>query len=97
MEQLNHHNKFGHLFARVHWFEKHPCQEVLPYPLNVFATLTKIGESSTFLPISRIMSCCAVCDTSVKFDFGTDHVLLLCPTNKKIPSINTRMHWLCDT
>ena len=30
------------------------------------------------------MSCCAVCDTTVKFDFGTDHVLLLCPTNKKI-------------
>ena len=75
--------QISHLFARVHWFEKHPCQEVLPYPLKVFATLTKNGGSSTFLPLSRIMSRCAVCDTSVKFDFGTDHVLLLCPTNNK--------------
>ena len=33
--------------ARVHWFEKHPSQEVLPYPLKVFATLTRNGGSST--------------------------------------------------
>lgn len=76
--------QISHLFSRVHWFEKHPCQEVLPYPLKVFATLTTKGGSSTFLPLSRIMSRCAVCDTTAKFDFVTDHVLLLCPTNKKI-------------
>ena len=89
--------QISHLFARVHWFEKHPCQEVLHYPYKVFATLTKNGGSSTFLPLSRIMSRCAVCDTTMKFVFETDNVLLLCPTNKKNPSINTRMHWLCDT
>ena len=76
--------QISHLFARVHWFEKHPCQEALPYPLKVFSTLTTKSGSSTFLPLSRIMSRCAVSDTTVKFDFGTDHVLLLCPTNKKI-------------
>ena len=76
--------QISHPFARVHWFVKHPCQEVLPYPLKVFATLTKNGGSSTFLPLSRIMSRCAVCNTTVMFDFGTNHVLLFCPTNKKI-------------
>lgn len=80
-QELSETTKLCHVFACIHWFDKHPYQDVLPYPLKVFTTLTKQGGSSIFRPI---MSCCAEWNTSIKFDFGTDNVLLLCPTNRRI-------------
>ena len=65
--------------------QPHVClyQDTLPYPQKLFTTLTIQGDS-IFLPVCRIIPRCAEWNTSVTFDFGTDHVLLLTPIYKMI-------------
>ena len=73
-----------HVFAYVHWYENHPYQDMQVYPMKTFTNITKKSGPSVFLPLSRIINQCAEVNTTQKFDFGVDNVLVLCPVNRKI-------------
>ncbi|KAL5500372.1 hypothetical protein EMCRGX_G011923 [Ephydatia muelleri] len=73
-----------HVFAYVHWYENHPYQDMQVYPMKTFTNITKKSGPSVFLPLSRIINQCAELNTTQKFDFGVDNVLVLCPVNRKI-------------
>lgn len=73
-----------HVFAYVHWYDKHPYHDTQLYPLKVYTNIKKNDGPSVFIPVSRIMNQCAELNTSMKFDFGMDNVLVLCPINRSI-------------
>ena len=74
----------SHVFAYVHWYEKHPYYDTQLFPLKVFTNIKEKNGSSVFIPLSRIMNQCAEFNTTMKFDFGIDNVLVLCPVNRKV-------------
>lgn len=74
----------SHVFAYVHWYEKHHCYDGQLFPLQVFTNIKKKTGASVFIPLSRIINQCAEFNTTMKFDFGIDNVLVLCPINRKV-------------
>ena len=74
----------SHVFAYVHWYEKHPCYDGQLFPLKVFTNIKKKTGASVFIPLSRIINQCAEFNSTMKFDFGIDNVLVLCPINRKV-------------
>ena len=71
-------------FARVRWYEDHPYSNMLPFPLKVYASTVKNSGALCFLPLCRIMSRCAIKKTTLKFPYGLDNVVVVCPVNRKI-------------
>jgi hypothetical protein len=76
--------KQPHLFAKVKWFEDHPRKNWFSNSIIVSATLYDTESESSFVPVSRIMSRCAIVQQSVKFDFGEDHVNICIPLTRRI-------------
>ena len=72
-----------HLFARVSWYDQHPRQEFYPYPLHVVTTVCEPEGPASFIPVSRIVSRCAITEKQViQFDYGEDSVYVICPLIK---------------
>ena len=76
--------KTSHIFAKVHWFKTHPRQSWLPPPLLVFSTDFDIPGPSSFIPLSRIRSRCAVAYDKLQFEFGEDYVVVVSPLTRKL-------------
>ena len=59
--------KASYIFAKICWFRTHPHETLLPSPLDFDA----LGPS-TFMPLSRIQSRCAVAYDKVQFTYGIE-------------------------
>lgn len=68
--------KLSHIFARVHWYQTHLREDWYHPRVLVSSPDMDITGPSSFLPISRIFSTCALTSKTVKFDYGEDNVVI---------------------
>lgn len=54
--------------AKVKWYEDHPRKNWLGNSIILSATLFDTESESSFVPVSRIMSRCAIVAQSLRFD-----------------------------
>ena len=66
-----------HVFANVSWYRTHPRERHFNNPniIVISPDFENTGPSS-FLPLSRVYSRCAIISDSIKFDFGYDNVII---------------------
>ena len=72
-------NSNTHFLACVKWLQDHPQKFVLGNGTILSATVT---DHVSFMPVSRIISRCAVVDTSIQFDYGEDKVCIAIPVRR---------------
>ena len=77
-------NKVTHIFAKVRWFRTHPRETWLSSPLLVVNEDFDVLGPSTFIPVSRIQSRCAIAYDKIQFDFGEDSVFIVSPLKRKL-------------
>lgn len=76
-----------HILARVQWYCDHPRRNYLHSSAILCSTVFDHESCAYFIPVSRIMCPCAITSTvSLKFDYGTDNVLVAVPLRKFIDS-----------
>lgn len=63
-----------HILAKVKWFQDHPRKDMLKNSIFLSATLFDSESEASFMPVSRIMSRCAMIRQTLQFDFGSDSV-----------------------
>lgn len=73
-----------HLLAKVKWYEDHPRKNWFNNSIILSATLFDGESEASFIPVSRIMTRCAVISRSLKFDYGEDHVVVCIPLIRRI-------------
>lgn len=75
---------YGHILARVHWFQTHPRRHTHIPTLIITSTLLDVESSATFIPVSRIAGRCAYSKTVVTFDYGEDAVNVCVPLHAAV-------------
>ena len=74
-----------HAFANVYWYQDHPMKLCrFKNGIVMAATSFDSPSSATFIPVSRIISLCAVVDCTIKLDYGEDHVIIAVPLRKPL-------------
>ena len=63
-----------HLLAHVKWYQDHPQKFVLGNEIVLSATITEHMSSTSFIPVSRIVSRCVVFHTTLQLSYGEDNV-----------------------
>ena len=66
----------SHVFACVEWYEVHPRESWFHPSILVVSTDKQLNGPSSFLPLSRILSHCALVNAEVNFDYGSDSVVI---------------------
>ena len=76
-------NKQCHALAYVTWYQDHPRKLFFMNGIILAATITDSPSSASFMPLSRILSRCAVINNlNVKFDYGEDKVCVAIPVRR---------------
>ena len=78
-------SQLPHALPNVHWYQDHPwklCR--FKNGILMAAALFDSPSSATFIPVSRIISRCAVVDCTIKLDYGEDHVIIAVPLRKPL-------------
>ena len=73
-----------HLFAKVQWQSRHPRETWFPSPILIVDPHCDAFGPATFIPLSRIVSRCAVVSDKIEFDYGEDSVLIVTPLKKRL-------------
>lgn len=73
-----------HIFAKVKWYEDHPRKNWLKNSIILSATLFDTESESSFIPVSRFMSRCAMVKQTLTFDYGEDNVNVFIPLTRRI-------------
>ena len=76
--------KLCHIFAKVDWNSRHPRETWFSLPIVVVDPLFDTPGLANFIPLSRLLSQCAVLCESIKFDYGEDLAVIAIPLKKKI-------------
>ena len=71
-----------HLLARVKWYQDHPQKFVLGNGIVLSATVTERMSSASFIPVSRIISRCAMFHTTLQLSYGEDKVCVAIPVKR---------------
>ena len=71
-------------FAKVKWYDDHPRKFWFKNSVVVSSTLFIEESEASFLPLSRIMSNCAIVEQSTQFDYGIDKVNVCIPLVRRI-------------
>ena len=74
-----------HILAKVLWYQDHP-RKLSMYQGGILlsATLFDSYTSASYIPVSRIISRCAVLDCTMTFDYGADYVKVVIPLQKPL-------------
>lgn len=73
-----------HILAKVQWYQDHPRKNWFKNSLILSATLFDEESEASFIPVSRIMSRCAVLKKSLTFDYGQDNVNVCIPLVRRV-------------
>lgn len=73
-----------HVFAKMNWLRTHPREAYLPSPLFIVNSDFETSGPATFLPVSRILSRCAVAHDTIEFDYGEDSVIIASPLRRRL-------------
>ena len=73
-----------HILAKVKWFQDHPRKNMLKNSIILSATLFDTESKASFIPVSRIMSRCAIIKQTLRFDYGSDIVNVCMPLVRRI-------------
>ena len=76
--------KQPHAFAKVKWYQDHPQKDWYKNSIVLSSRLFTAESAASFLPVSRIMSRCAVMKHSVLFDYGMDNVNVCMPLIRRV-------------
>lgn len=68
-----------HILAQIEWYQDHPFKFSLGNGVILAATVPEPSFAASFMPISRIISCCAVIHHKVAMDHGEDYVCVALP------------------
>lgn len=68
----------AHIVAKVKWFQDHPRKNWYGNSIVLSATLFDGDSEASFVPVSRIMSRCAILKKSILFDYGSVMLILPC-------------------
>ena len=71
-----------HLLAWVSWYQDHPHKFFLGNGVLTSATVTDPSFDASFMPVSKIISKCAILETTLQFSFGEDRVLIAIPVRR---------------
>ena len=74
--------KIEHLLAHVSWYQDHLYKFHLGNGLLLLTTVPELPPCSTFVPVSHIMSRCAIQYTKMQFDYGEDSVCVVIPLKR---------------
>ena len=74
--------KQDHLLARMKWYQDHPQKFHMNNGIVLSATVTEPLTSSSFMPVSRIISRCAVLSTEIQFDYDAHKVCIAVPLRR---------------
>ena len=73
-----------HILAKVRWFQDHPRKNILKNSIILSSTLFDTESKASFIPVSRIMSRCAIIKQTLRFDYGSDIVNVCMPLIRRI-------------
>ena len=71
-----------HLLARITWYQDHPHKTELGNGIILSASVSEPSYAASFMPVSRIISRCAICITTMQFDYGEDKVCVVIPIRR---------------
>ena len=71
-----------HLLAYIHWYQDHPKKFMLNNGIVISATIAEQVTAASYMPVSRIISRCAVVSSTFQFDYGTDRVYVAIPLRR---------------
>ena len=74
--------KEDHLLAYVNWYQDHPQKFYMSNGIVLSATVSEHQTCSSFMPVSRIISRCAILSTELHFDYGEDKVCIAIPLRR---------------
>ena len=74
--------KRQHILAKVSWFQDHPQKYLLGNGIILSATVCQTSYSATFIPISRIISRCAIVKRRLQMSYGEDLLCVAIPLKK---------------
>ena len=74
--------KEDHLLTRIKWYQDHPRRFSMGNGIVLSATVTEHQTCSSFMPVSRIISRCAIFSTELQFDYGEDKVCIIIPLRR---------------
>ena len=78
-------SELPHILARVNWYQDHHRKlSQISQGISLSATVFDSYTSASFIPVSRIISRCAIRDCFQGFDFGPDHVKVVIPLKKPL-------------
>lgn len=77
-------SKASHIFAKICWFRTHPREMWLPSPLLIVNSDFDALGPSTFMPVARIQSRCAIAYDEVQFDYGQYSVIIVSPLKRRL-------------
>lgn len=71
-----------HILAQIEWYQDHPRKFSLGNRVILAATVPEPSFAASFMPISRIISHCAVINQKVAMDYGEDYVRVALPLRR---------------
>ena len=71
-----------HILAQIEWYQDHPRKFSLGNGVILAATVPEPSFAASFMPISRIISHCAVINQKVAMDYGEDYVCVALPLRR---------------
>lgn len=71
-----------HILAQIEWYQDHPFKFSLGNGVILAATVPEPSFAASFMPISRIISRCAVIHHKVAMDHGEDYVCVALPLRR---------------
>ena len=72
-----------HVLAVVDWYESHPQRDYFGDSIIVASTISHQLTRASFIPVSRIIARCAYIETSYKFNYGEDRIMVCIPLLKR--------------
>ena len=75
-------SKECHILACIDWNEDHPQKNFLGSGIIISAKLYQSFSLASFLPVSRIITQCAIIDQTFGFDYGEDNVRIALPLRR---------------
>ena len=74
--------KQDHLLAHIKWYQDHPQKYFMGNGIVLSATVPEDSTCSSFMPVSRIISRCAILHTKLQLEYGEDKVCIAIPMRR---------------
>ena len=72
----------SHILAHVNWYMDHPRRNILHPSTIISSTVFDRDSPASYIPVNRIAARCANAETTWRFDYGQDNVIISVPLLK---------------